>query len=288
MDGGAEMERLLMDGLFSGLGLDNLEGVDLFEDPKKKEEAKEEAKPTIQESDFIYDKTLECPVCGAKVTNKIPKTGRARLIKNDRDLRPIHEGIDTQKYDVLMCHSCGYAALSRFFTQITSAQGKLIKENITPKVVLHEYNGETYSYEDAIERYKLALANAVVKHAKNSEKAYISLKSAWIFRGYAQSLEDEGKADANTLAEARKMEAIHLQNAYKGFAEALSTESFPMCGMDEVTMDYLLGVLAFENKDYERSSKFVAKVLTAPGATPRIKDKARDLKDDILRAMKKK
>ncbi|MCM1091610.1 MAG: DUF2225 domain-containing protein [Butyrivibrio sp.] len=278
-----------MDGLFAGLGLDNLEGVDLFEDPKKKEEeAKAEAKHVVQESDFIYEKSLECPVCGAKAINKIPKTSKARLLGNDRDLRPIHEGIDTQKYDVLLCHTCGYAALSRFFSQVTSAQAKLIKENITPKVVLHEYNGETYSYEDAIERYKLALANAVVKHAKNSEKAYISLKSAWIYRGYAKSLEEAGGSDAAAIEEAHKMEALHLQNAYKGFAEALSTESFPMCGMDEVTMDYLLGVLAYQNKDYERSSKFVAKVLTAPGATSRIKDKARDLKDDILRDMKKK
>lgn len=278
-----------MAGLLSGLGLDDLEGVDLFEDPDKKQNEKKEkeAAVTVQEKDLIYDKSFVCPVCDTKFTNKIMKTGKTRLLGMDKDLRPIHEGIDAQKYDVLLCPDCGYAALSRFFTQVTSAQARLIKEQISGKVRLHKYGGEIYSYEDAIERYKLALANAVVKRAKNSEKAYISLKSAWIFRGYAKALESDPKTEMSQLETAYEMEEAHMQNAYKGFNEALKTEGFPMCGMDEVTIDYLLAVLAMHFKEYETASKLVAKVLTSPSANARIKDKTRDLKEEILQAMKR-
>ena len=53
----------------------------------------------------------------------------------------------------------------------------------------------TYTYEDALARYQLALVNAIVKQAKNSEKAYICLKAGWLMRGYAEwLLTDEGKA----------------------------------------------------------------------------------------------
>lgn len=278
-----------MSGLLSGLGLGDLENVDIFADPSKKQEEKVEQKHVVQEKDFIYDKAFTCPVCDAKFVNKIVKTGKAKLLGTDRDLRPVHEGIDTQKYDVLLCPRCGYAAVTKFFSQVTSTQAKFIKEQISGKVQLHEFKGETYSYENAVERYKLALANAVVKRGKNSEKAYICLKSAWIFRGYAKQLEDENPlVNADKIQELREMEDAHMQNAYKGFMDATQTESFPMCGMDELTMDYLLAVLALRYKSYDIASKLVATILTSPTAPARTKDKARDLKEDILAEKKNK
>lgn len=275
-----------MAGLLSGLGLGDLENIDIFEDPEKKPQEVKVQKNEVEEKDFIYDKSVACPVCDAKFVSKITKSNKAKLLGTDKDLRPVHEGIDTQKYDVFVCPQCGYAALSRFFPNVTSAQAKMIKENITGKVKLHQYKGETYSYEDAIERYKLALANAVVKRTKNSEKAYICLKSAWIFRGYVSELEASSDADPEKIANLREMEELHLQNAYKGFTEAIQTESFPMCGMDEVTMDYLIAVLASRFGEYDIAGKLVAKILVSPSANTRTKDRARDLKEEILEKMK--
>lgn len=277
-----------MAGLLSGLGLGDLENVDIFGEIEKKPQEVKEQKNEVQEKDYIYDKAFVCPVCDAKFTNKITKSNRAKLLGTDKDLRPLHEGIDTQKYDVYACPECGYAALSRFFPNVTSVQAKLIKENISNKVNLHEYKGETYSYEDAIERYKLALANAVVKRARNSEKAYICLKSAWIFRGYVNELELSPDADDEKLANLREMEELHMQNAYKGFTEAMQSEGFPMCGMDEVTIDYLIAVLATRFGEYDVAGKLVAKILVSPSANTRTKDRARDLKEDIINEMKKK
>ena len=279
----------ILSGL-KGLGLDNLENMDIFEEDKEKESAKAAAPaaPQIQEKDFLFDKSFACPVCDDNFTAKIMKSGKTKLIGTDQDLRARYEGIDPIKYDVLLCPHCGYAALSRYFTNITSAQSKLIQQKISPSVHVSAHNGETYTYEQAMERYKLTLVNAVVKKAKASEKAYICLKSAWLMRGYAESLREAGGADEKLIASLAQQEEEYLENAYKGFADARQTETFPMCGMDEVTIDYLLAALAARTKKYDIASRFVASLLTNNAASPRIKDKARLLKEQILEDMKKK
>ena len=171
------------------------------------------------------------------------------------------------KYDVILCPHCGYAALNRYFNSLNKVYIKLIKENISSKVQLHTYDDDIYSYEEAIERYKLCLANAVVKRAHASEKAYICLKSGWLMRGYQEHLEESGDTDMARLREVKTMEETYLKNAYTGFTEALQTEGFPMCGMDV-------------------ASRMVATILTSPSANARTKDKARELKDQILEELK--
>lgn len=277
----------MSDKLFglAGLGLDDLENMDIYGQDKKEEKAAAEAQK-IEEKDLIFDKTFTCPVCGEDFPAKIMKTGKARLLSTDQDLRAKYEGIDAVKYDVILCPHCGYAALNRYFNSLNKVYIKLIKENISSKVQLHTYDDDIYSYEEAIERYKLCLANAVVKRAHASEKAYICLKSGWLMRGYQEHLEESVDTDMARLREVKTMEETYLKNAYTGFTEALQTEGFPMCGMDEITVEFLIAVLAARFQKYDVASRMVATILTSPSANARTKDKARELKDQILEELK--
>ncbi len=276
----------LLSGL-GGLGLNGLENMDIFGEGEKAEAKKKTQEPVkVEEKDLIYDKAFKCPCCDGDLTAKIMKSGKAKLIGSDQDLRPRHEGIDSVKYDAILCPSCGYTALSRFFPNLTGAQSKLIKEAISSKVKIPDYKGEVYSYEEAVDRYQLALVNAVVKHGRASEKAYICLKSAWLMRGYRESVTDTEKGTPELLAELKAKEEEYIQNAYNGFAEARQSEGFPMCGMDEVTVDYLLGVLAAHLKKFDVASRMVASILTSTTANNRMKDKARDLKEQIMLQLK--
>lgn len=279
----------LLSGL-AGLGLGKLEGMDVFAKEDKQEEqqkAKKAAASVINEKDLIYDKTLQCPVCDNKFTTKIVKTGKTKIIGTDFDLKPRYEGIDPVKYDVQLCPHCGYAALGRYFPNVGAGQAKLIKENISKNVQLHSYTGETYSYEEAVERYKLCLANAVVKRARTSEKAYICLKTAWLLRGYQEELMADGEENETKIQELKQEEENYLQNALDGFAEARSTEPSPICGLDEHTVDYLLAQLYFHFKKYDLSARLVSELLTSRSTSNHIKDKARNLKEQILAAAKK-
>lgn len=278
----------LLSGL-GGLGLDGLENMNIFDEPEKEDAKKKVQEPAkIEEKDLIYEKTFKCPVCDKDAPAKIMKSGKAKLIGSDQDLRPKYEGIDSVKYDVILCPTCGYTALTRFFPTLTSTQAKLIKEKISASVKIPTYKNETYSYEEALERYKLALVNAVVKHGKASEKAYICLKSAWLVRGYVESLREKGEGTPELLDGLAKQELEYIQNAYNGFVEARQNESFPLCGMDEITIDYLLAVYATRLKKYDVASRMVASILTSTSANNRMKDKARDLKEQILTELKKK
>ncbi|MCH5337320.1 MAG: DUF2225 domain-containing protein [Acetatifactor sp.] len=279
----------ILSGL-GGMGLGGLENMDIFEDEEKaKAEAKAKAAAAaqIEEKDIVFDRSYTCPVCDETFTSKSVKSGKAKLLGTDTDLRAKYDIIDPGKYDVILCPHCGYAALTRFFDKITHAQGKLIMEKISSSVQIWGHSDAIYSYPVAMERYKLALVNAVVKKARSSEKAYICLKSAWIVRGYKESLQAEGSTDFELMANLEKQEDEFLQNAYKGFAEARQNEGFPMCGMDEITLDYLLAVLAAHCKKYDVASKMIGSVLTSSAANPRMKDKARDLKEQIQLEIKK-
>lgn len=276
----------LLSGL-GGLGLNGLEDLDIYGEAEKEEAKKKAQEPVrIEEKDLIYERVFKCPCCDGDIPTKIMKTGKAKLIGTDQDLRPRYEGIDAIKYDVVLCPECGYTALTRFFPNLTSAQAKLVKEKISANVKIPVYRDDTYSYAEAVDRYQLALVNAVVKHGKASEKAYICLKSAWLMRGYRESVADTENGTPELVSELKAKEEEYIQNAYNGFAEARQNEGFPMCGMDEVTLDYLLGVLAAHLRKYDVASRMVASILTSTTANNRMKDKARDLKEQIMLQIK--
>ena len=279
----------LLSGL-SNLGLGKLEGADIFEEEKKPEQKpvekpKEEA--PFDENDVLFDKSAECPVCGKAFSFRAVRTGKARLLGQDQDLRPKYEKFEPAKYDVVVCPYCGYGVLTKYFTSLPAAQVKLLREGIGGKV--HGVaNNPILSYDDAIQRYQLALASSIVKHAKDSEKAFVCLKMAWVIRGKKETLPDDTPDYDNVMAQLRNDENEALKNAYEGFVNARQKESFPIAGMDEITIDYLLAVLSARFEKFDVAQKLIAGILMNRTANNRIKDRARDLKDQVLMEMKAK
>ena len=190
------------------------------------------------------------------------------------------------KYDIIMCPHCGYAALSRYFKFVTAPQAKRIKETISANFKpITEYK-EIYTYDEALERYKLTLANAIVKMAKASEKAYICLKTAWLLRGKGESLDLADPEYEAKKAQVDEEEKEFLKNALDGFIAARQAESFPMCGMDETTVDYVISVTATKFEQFDVASKLISQIIASPNTNPRMKDKARDLKEEIMKQIR--
>lgn len=282
-----------MADLLSGLGqfgLGNLENMNLYEEPKKEGEDGD-GKPAVhvmQEQDYLFDKSFTCPICDKDFKARTVKVGRVKLAGTDIDLRPKYDQVDLLKYDIIMCPSCGYAALSRFFKFVTSPQAKNIKEKISAAFKPQTEVSETYTYDEALERYKLTLANAIVKQAKPSEKAYICLKSAWLLRGKGEHLDTSDPEYEKKKKEIDEEENNFLHNALEGFISARQTESFPMCGMDETTVDYLIAVTAMRFEQYDVSNRLISGILTSATANPRMKDKARTIKEMLVKKVKEK
>lgn len=273
-------------GLFSDLENIGLGGVDLdkvFKDeqrPNSSAAKQEEAsKEEIKEEDVLFDKSYQCPICDKKFKAKAVRTGKLKLIEQDEEMRPIYENhIDPLKYDAITCPNCGYSALTRYLKPVTTAQLRLIKSEYCANFKGIPAEDNCMSYPGAILRHKLSLVCALKRNAKNSEKAYIFLKMAWLIRGEIESLPEH-----DSVQELKKEEFECLEKAYEGFNAAFSKESFPMCGMDEVSLRYTMAVLAHKLGKMEEAVRMLAGVLTSKAASQRIKDKALDLKEEIKR-----
>lgn len=282
------MDNNLLSGLES-LGLGNLEGLDIYEDPHKDEKKQAEV-VAPKEEDMLFDKSYTCTVCDKDFKAKMVRSGKAKAMVADQDLRPRYEGIDVLKYDIISCPYCGYSSMSKNFPYLTPAQKRAIKENICSSYKPRKIDPDKkiYTYEEAMERHKLALVNTIVKHGKASEKAYICLKTGWILRGQREALEADTPDYEKKKKELESAENQFLKNAYDGFVTARASESFPICGMDEMTVDYLLATLAMRFEEYETAAKLLGSIVTSRTANARIKDRAHDLKDVLMEKLKEK
>ena len=109
-------------------------------------------------------------------------------------------------------------------------------------------------------------------------------------RGYAEWLETKAgqkteNADTKRV-QALKMEEDYLKNAFEGFQSAMAHELFPIAGMDESTINYLLAALAYRFDRLDIAGTLVSKILTSPSAGTRTKDRTRDLKDLVVAKLK--
>lgn len=273
--------------LFSGLekfGLKSVASMQVFEEEQQEKKEDDAAKKEVihTEEEFLFDKKIVCSVCDREFKTRRVKNGRVRMMKSDPDLRPRFQFIDTLKYGVTSCPFCGYTAINRNFEHLASIQRKLVKEQISsqfkPTML---YDEATISYDTAIDRYKLSLVNAIVKKGKASEKSYICLNLAWLLREKASAMPEGAPGEKAAKAECLKEGETFYEQAYEGFLKAISQEMFPMCGMEESTVDYLLAYMAFHFKKYDISAKFLTSVVTSPSASRRAKDMALDLRNEI-------
>lgn len=277
-------------GLFSGMdkfGLKDIKGDAIFadEEQKKAEEKKEEIKKKEQEADFLIDRTYNCPVCEEEFKSRTVKSRSVRLIGSDSDLRPKYQQLDCLKYDVVVCPNCGYASLARTFKNVYDAQKKLVRANISQGFHYKEPDG-VYTYDDAIERYQIALANAMAIKQIDSEKAYLCLRMGWTIRGKRESLKPDDPFYEDQVKKCTEDENEALALAMDGFASARVKEQAPYAGMDQSTLDYLIAVLSVRFGKTDVAAKLLSSLMSSMTTNPRIKERARDLKEKIVASKK--
>lgn len=233
----------------------------------------------LKEEDIVFQKTYDCPVCYKEFKTLTVRAGKIYSRDMDEDLRPIYKDIDPLKYEAIVCPHCGYAALSRYFDQLMPLQVRYLRESVPSKYKGLQYSTDKYSYDEAIRRYKMVILSDEVEVAKNSRKAYTYLKFGWLIRS---KLEHEGETLSGEIREQlQKEELENIENAYDKYLLAFSSETFPMSGMDELTLTVLVAELAYKIGKYDESLRTLSKVFENRNAPRRVKDKAYYLKERI-------
>ncbi|MCX7749073.1 MAG: DUF2225 domain-containing protein [Clostridia bacterium] len=259
----------LFDNL-AGFGLDNLDEISVYEE---KEDPKKGIKDCVQvnPASFVYERKVDCPVCGRHIQVRAVKTSGVRILSKDSDFMVYYQEPNPSFYDAWLCTYCGYASLSNKFNTVSDKQKKLIRDNITPKWKFEKTYPHLYDVDTAIEIHQIALLNSIVKQAKDSEKAMICLKIAWLHR-IKNNPEGENK---------------FLNQAQQGFLKALEKEDFPVVGLDQASLQYLIGELYRRLSDPSNALLWFGRVLASRNATPKIKDMARTQKDLIYSTAQK-
>ena len=232
------------------------------------------------EAEMILDRKVVCKNCDKQITYKSLKTSKVRRMESGPDLR---QGVDTLKYEVIACPNCGYAAMTRYYEHISLAQLKLIKEQITANFEREDpWPEPVYTYDYAVERYELALACAVAKKGKVSERAFICLHLAWLLKAKLEEMEATDPNYEKTKAEAEK----YYRQAYDGFLKAMTSEYYPMCGMDQYTMEYMIAYMSYYFKEITISAKLISGIITNKNVSKRLKDRALLLKEQMMADIK--
>lgn len=246
------------------MGFDDLDDVTVFE--KESQDTKDAPeKEEMKLEEVLYDKTYVCPVCNYTFKSKAVRSGKNKLTSTDTDLYSHYDKVNPIVYDCIMCNRCGYSAISKSFSKLTSKQIEWIKQEISSKYNRQFDIKDFFTEQDAIERYKLALLTLIVKKARPGEKAYICLRIAWLYR----DLGDE------------KNEKVFLQHALQGFEEAYTKGNFPIYELNEETVAYLIAELNRRLGKYEDAAKWASHLILSPGISPRLKSRVQDLKDMI-------
>ena len=241
------------------------------------------------DEDYILDKKMTCVVCDRPFTTKILKANRARRLESDADLRPRYENIDTLKYGICSCPNCGYSAMHSAFSHISSRQINNIKEQVCVHFLPEDRRDWTsYTYDQAIHMHEMALQCAEAKMAKNGEKSYLHMLLAWLCR------EKQKEAEAITLGELRDEEVEkyrtqaeeHYLAAFEGFQQAMMNEMFPIAGLNQPTLEYIIAYMAYHFGKLEVAAKLIGSVLTTSSASRNVKDRALELKDEIIKVLR--
>ena len=126
----------------------------------------------------------------------------------------------------------------------------------------------------------MALLTEMITGTKISESAYLCLRLAWLYDGRIEELRSQN-ASEEIINQHLKSQQEYIQDAYKGFKEAVQTQYPPICGMDENTINYLLASLGIKCKDYGTAKQFASSIVTSRSAQAGLKEKARGLLGQI-------
>ena len=236
------------------------------------------------EIEYLLDKKHKCPVCKKEFTCKIVKSGKIRMGGTDMDLRPKYISIDTMKYRVIECPSCGFADMDNTFDTVSEKEAIALLDKRIRFDVDYPFLEGVRNYPEAYRIYKAAIRSDLIRNAKKSKRAYTALCTAWLLRGWRETMEECGVEIEADAPMSKNEENKLIKYVIKNFREAEQTESFPLNGITEPTYDYLMAALSYNMNELKDAETYVMRALRSKELKSTIRTQAEDLRDIIRRS----
>lgn len=191
---------------------------------------------------FVVEK--KCPICGE--TTRIVKTKSKLLVQStDEDFCVHYKEFNPYYYKIWFCEHCGFAADEKgFLGAVPLAHKRKIKEFLDNRELGLKFVEERQT-PDAVASFKLAIFYAELTEQSLAKRAGLYLELGWIYR-------DSGEADR---------EKEMLEKAIALYDRSLMTERYPINGLTDNTVIYLIGAIYYRLQDYEKATQYLSRII---------------------------
>lgn len=246
---------------------------DIFFQPTEKEYDTSTVFNDTDPKSILLKKEVKCLICSEVFKTLAQKVRRSKLINIDTDLRPTYDTIDTVAYDIISCPKCGFTSTTSSFNKITVKEKNNFLENTQSSFVKTEEEDEdkyAWTYDEAINRYKLAVYVNFVKKGTIGERSFLYMKIAWLYRAVRN----------------KEREYFFLHQAYEGYKIAFAQETFPIMGNDEPTFKLLNGEIARRLGRVDEAKQWIGSLLVDRNTSEKLRERGKDIKNLIVRDLK--
>lgn len=174
---------------------------------------------------YLFDKEVTCHVCNMTFTTKKPRIRKIPVEKKDADFHIWYKEVNPVFYNVWVCPNCGFSVTESEHKPLNMEKKSLVLKHVSVKWNKRDY-GRERNWDQAVETHKLAIFMGQLLKKPSGYLGGLSLRLAWLYR------------EVNS-----PHEETYLQHALAYLEKAYAEEEFPIAGLDEVSLSYLIGEL---------------------------------------------
>ncbi len=193
---------------------------------------------------YTFTVEKKCPVCG-ETTRVVKVKSKLLAERTDEDFCVHYKDFNPYFYKIWFCEHCGFAADEKtFLGSIPLTHKRKIQEFLNSRKLGLKFVEER-QVPDAVASFKLAIFYAELTGQSLSKRAGLYLELGWIYRA----------------SEEKEREDEMLERAISLYDRSLMTERYPINGLSDNTVIYLIGAIYYRLHDFEKSTQYLSRII---------------------------
>lgn len=193
---------------------------------------------------YTFTVEKKCPICG-ETTRVVKVKSKLLAERTDEDFCVHYKDFNPYFYKIWFCEHCGFAADEKtFLGSIPLMHKRKIQEFLNSRKLGLKFVEER-QVPDAVASFKLAIFYAELTGQSLAKRAGLYLELGWIYRA----------------SEEKEREDEMLERAISLYDRSLMTERYPINGLSDNTVIYLIGALYYRLHDFEKSTQYLSRII---------------------------
>lgn len=193
---------------------------------------------------YTFTVEKKCPVCG-ETTRVVKVKSKLLAERTDEDFCVHYKDFNPYFYKIWFCEHCGFAADEKtFLGSIPLTHKRKIQEFLNSRKLGLKFVEER-QVPDAVASFKLAIFYAELTGQSLAKRAGLYLELGWIYRA----------------SEEKEREDEMLERAISLYDRSLMTERYPINGLSDNTVIYLIGAIYYRLHDFEKSTQYLSRII---------------------------